>query len=352
MTRKTLLEIICSICLATILVMLGLGRLAFLLPALDWFSHFPATALIGSLILTACLLTIRSWRFCWLGLATILFSAMLMVAPYTGSSSIPADITGSNLVVATGNVLVSNGRLDEIVESLPDADVLGLIETSTSWGRILPSLKERWPSQWSDLRDNPFGLAVLTRTPVRSSEWIMLTPGAFPALRIEIEVDGIAVTIITVHAMSPQSPHMLGMRDAQFRTLSELIRAIPGNLILMGDLNASPWSSRLLNLMHETGLRSSRASMGLSGVRSGTWPAWLPSLMRLPIDHCLVRGNIIPLATRTFSMPGADHLGIEVELAVYQENEDTRPAKPTRWESMSPWAMFWRSVRDDRPMSD
>jgi hypothetical protein len=51
-------------------------------------------------------------------------------------------------------------------------------------------------------------------------------------------------------------------------------------------------------------------------------------------------------------MPGADHLGIEVELAVHQESEDTRSPKSSRWESMSPWAMFWRSVGDDRSMSD
>ena len=202
MPRKSPLEIICLICLLTILVMLGLGRLAFLLPPLDWLSHFPATAFIGSLMITICLLLIRAWRTCSLAIVSVVFSAMLLIAPYLGSDSTDRTWSGSTLVVATGNVLVSNTRLDEVVDGLPDADVLGLIETSTSWSQILPSLEERWPSHWIDLRDNPFGICVLTRTPVRSSEWIMLAPGGYPALRTDIEVDGIEVTILTVHTLS------------------------------------------------------------------------------------------------------------------------------------------------------
>lgn len=347
MTPKSLLEILCSICLVAILVMLGLGRLAFIIPPLDWFSHFPATALIGSAILTGLLVVTRCWRACWLGIVTIIFSGLLLTAPYLGSSRLPAAMAESNLVVATGNVLASNNRLDEAAESLPDADVIALIETTSPWKDRLPALKKRWPSQWSDLRDNPFGISVLTRSPVLSSEWIMLAPGGYPAFRLDIDVDGIPVTILAVHAMSPQSLYMLNMRDAQFKMLSELIQDISGNLILLGDLNASLWSSTLLELMHSTGLRSSRSILGLKGVQSGTWPVQAPTIMRLPIDHCLIRGNIHPVAMETFIIPGADHLGIQVELAVYDAIEDSE-AHRNRWKEPSPpWAMFWRSGNRD-----
>ncbi|MBG83772.1 MAG: hypothetical protein CMJ40_04400 [Phycisphaerae bacterium] len=347
MAPKSLLEIICSICLVAIVVMLGLGRLAFILPPLDWFSHFPATALIGSVILTAILAVTRCWRACWLGFATMVFSALLLTAPYLGSSRHPAGLKAANLVIAAGNVLVSNIHLDEVVDSLPDADVIALIETSSAWKGILPSLEERWPRHWSDLRDNPFGISVLTRAPVQSSEWIMLTPGGYPAFKLEIDVDGMPVTVLAVHAMSPQSLHMLETRDAQLAMLTDLIREIPGNLILIGDLNASLWSSSLLKLMHETGLRSTRANMGFKGVNSGTWPTQAPAIMRLPIDHCLVRGNIEPVAMNTFMIPGADHLGIQVELAVH-DAADQPPARRSRWKEPSPpWAMFWRYPERD-----
>ncbi len=353
MTPKSLVQLICSAALGGILVMLCLGRLAFILPPLDWFSHFPGTALVGSLVLTGLLACIRFWKGVWLGIATILLSVILLAGPYLGSDSTLDGTMESNLVVATANVLASNTRLDEVTAILPDADVISLIETTSPWSRVLPAMKDRWPFQWSDLRDNPFGISVLTRSDVRSSEWIMLTPGGFPAFKLQINVDDIPVTILSVHAMSPQSLHMLSMRDAQFRMLSELIQEIPGNLILMGDLNASLWSSSLLKLMQETGLRNSRWAMGLSGIESGTWPVQAPAIMRLPIDHCLVRGNIRALATRTFMIPGADHLGLEVELAVRGETVPESNPKRSRWnESMTPWAMFWRSVdggRDSTP---
>ncbi len=343
MTPKSILEIICSICLVAIIVMLGLGRLAFILPPLDWFSHFPATALIGSLILTGVLVVTRSWKICWLGIVTIIFSALLLTAPYLGFNRISDEMMSSNLVVATGNVLASNNNLNDVANSLPDADVIALIETTSAWENLLPTLKKRWPRQWSDLRDNPFGISVLTRSPVLSSEWIMLAPGGYPAFRLDIDVEGIPVTILAVHAMSPQSLHMLKMRDTQFSMLADLIQEIPGKLILMGDLNASLWSSTLLKLMHTTGLRSSRSIMGLKSVQSGTWPAQAPAIMRLPIDHCLVRGNIHPVALKTFTIPGADHLGIQVELAVHDGHKHSEVHR-SRWKEPSPpWAMFWRS---------
>ena len=248
---------------------------------------------------------------------------------------------------------MSNTRLDEVVESLPDVDVLSLIETSTSWSDIFPSLEKRWPSQWIDLRDNPFGICLLTRAPVRSSEWIMLTPGGYPALRTDLVIDGVEVTILTVHTMSPQSLQMLATRDAQFRMLSDLIRAIPGNLILMGDLNASSRrSSSLLDLMAEIGLRRNVIHGMWSGVTSGTWPASLPSMIRLPIDHCLVRGDITPISTRTFPIPGADHLGLEVELLVHDGSPEDLAQPNGRHRSMSPWGWFWRATSEHRQGGD
>lgn len=328
--------------LGIILVLLGLGRLAFVIPPLDWLSHFPATALIGSTVLTICLAFLGAWMRCWLGLAAITLSLVLLIGPYMGDRSATRNMS-PNLVVAMANVLVSNDRLEEILEQLPDSDVLALIETSTSWKDRLDSITSRWPFQWSDLRDNPFGLTVLTREQVDSSSWIKMIPGGYPAFRCDIRIDDNPVTIIVVHAMSPQSMSMLRTRDEQFNMLSGMIQKIPGNVILIGDLNASPWSASLLNLMHETGLRNSRSNMGLAGIRSGTWPTQAPALMRLPIDHCLVRGNITPLRTTTFEVPGADHLGLRVELRIEDEPPSSTDTIGDERSRIHPWAMFWRT---------
>ena len=93
MPRKSPLEIICLVCLLAILVMLGLGRLAFLLPSLDWLSHFPATALVGSLMLTTCLLVIRE-NLLASRRQVVVFSGLLLIAPYLGSNPSVQKVPG------------------------------------------------------------------------------------------------------------------------------------------------------------------------------------------------------------------------------------------------------------------
>ena len=60
-----------------------------------------------------------------------------------------------------------------------------------------------------------------------------------------------------------------------------------GALIVVGDLNTSPWSPHFRDLLTATGLRNAAAGHGWIP----TWPTWFwPAL--IPIDHVLVRGPL------------------------------------------------------------
>ena len=178
-----------------------LGQLDFLIPQLDWFSHFPATYLLAALCLMALLGSLRCWPGASVAAILALICLFLLAYPYRGLTTAQDE----NLTVACANVLYRNDRRAEIVKALPDADIIALLETGPAWAETLETLKDRWPFQWSELRTNPFGMTVLSRHPVRSGRWISLTPGEMPAMYLELEVNGHAVSLLAIHAMSPQS---------------------------------------------------------------------------------------------------------------------------------------------------
>ncbi|MCH2133626.1 MAG: endonuclease/exonuclease/phosphatase family protein [Phycisphaerales bacterium] len=316
MTSRDLIERICWLGLIAILAAVVLGRLSFLVPFLDWLAHFPAVYFLAAAVFTLALAAIGRWSSACFGLVVALACIVLFLGPFIPRRGRHAPVPEPNLTVAVANVSIANPYRDEIVSTLPDIDLLALLETGTAWTDTLDSLKSRWPWQWRELRDTPFGLSVLSRHPVTSAQWFKLTPGDAPALHVKLRVDGIDVDVLVIHTMSPQSPGMLLTRDAQFRTLAEIINELSTNVVVIGDLNATAWSSSMQHMMDMTGLRQSRTVEGIRGALLGTWPSQAPSVLRIAIDHCLIRGNIEPVSNRTIPLKWSDHHGLVVDLAV------------------------------------
>jgi endonuclease/exonuclease/phosphatase (EEP) superfamily protein YafD len=94
------------------------------------------------------------------------------------------------------------------------------------------------------------------------------------------------------------------------------------HLIVVGDLNTSPWSAEFMTLTKKTGLRDSQLGYGLQP----SWPMLLPyfgvntqpnlltQLLQVPIDHVLVSEQIQVFSRHTGPFIGSDHLPVTVEL--------------------------------------
>jgi endonuclease/exonuclease/phosphatase (EEP) superfamily protein YafD len=82
--------------------------------------------------------------------------------------------------------------------------------------------------------------------------------------------------------------------------------------VLIGDLNASPWSREYSSLLRQAEMRDARR---------GQWPhatwhsaGWAP--VRLPIDHALTRGRVEVLDFQLGPDIGSDHRPLVVDLKV------------------------------------
>jgi endonuclease/exonuclease/phosphatase (EEP) superfamily protein YafD len=100
-------------------------------------------------------------------------------------------------------------------------------------------------------------------------------------------------------------------RDRQLRAIGEHLRGLPGTKLLVGDLNATPWSAPFRALLRGTGMRDARRGRGVHP----TWPAG-DALLRIPIDHVLVSPDVRVDAVRVGAPIGSDHLPLTVDLRV------------------------------------
>jgi endonuclease/exonuclease/phosphatase (EEP) superfamily protein YafD len=282
------------------------------LPGIAILGNFAAYALIVA-VLAAGVAAWRRWRAALLvGLAAVLANAALVVPAL---SSGPAIAEGSPaLKLMLFNIRWNNTNFDGIDALIAqhDPDVVVLNEVYKNNRPGLRMLDARFPYRLECWTAWPCDTLILSRRPLRNSAMeIAHGETRLGVAQTQVEVGGCEVTLFGVHLNRPWPYHALSSDAAQFRqarALADLARDWPGPKIVVGDLNAAAWTPLVRELAAAV---KGRALGGLSG----TWPWFLPSFAKLPIDHVIVSGEIA--GTRTVLAPtGSDHSPVLAELAV------------------------------------
>lgn len=298
-----------------IAVMIGAPALAGFLARwghlFELASHFRAQYAIGLLIGTALLIAARRFR---IALVTALLLAVhgSLLWPFYRPAG-PVRSVARDLRIVTLNIHSVNRQeaavLGFVRETAPDVAVF--LEVSEHWGRVLSALEEDWPYSLTESRHGNFGIAIFSRLPLGNPRIESLSEGC-PTILATVERNGRSVTICGAHPYPPMSPGTAESRDRQLRKLAELVAAEPGDRIVVGDFNSTSWSPAFADLAARTGLIDSRLGLGVQP----TWPTFLPGLLRIPIDHCLVSPGIAVIDRRTGPDVGSDHLPVIVDVTV------------------------------------
>ena len=240
----------------------------------------------------------RRWSLLFLALPLPFITASAQ-APESAAS-------GDVLTVASANVSLSNGDADRLVEWISErrVDVVAILEVSPEYADQLSGLS-LFPFQKVVPSRGPFGIALLSRHPMNDVKVVYDADG-IAHIEAEIEWQDEALNIIALHPMPPLDPHYRAVRDEKLQALAE--EAVNGGhpAIILGDLNATPWSSAFAGL-DDAGIR--RAT-GLSP----TWPAVLRGLLGIPIDHVLVTRHWGVVKSEVGPDLGSDHLAVLASL--------------------------------------
>ncbi|HET6630838.1 MAG TPA: endonuclease/exonuclease/phosphatase family protein [Woeseiaceae bacterium] len=308
-------------------VLAGAALAAFLVTAasflaraswlLELLTHFRFQLALGSMVLLLCALARRRLLTAALAaLAAAANAAPLMPFLLAGPAS--AEAAGHPLRLMAANVHYRNfdyaALLEEVRRQHPD--VLGLMEVDQEWLDGLSALESEF--RWTVLRplEGPYGLALYSKLPFQrlpGSPYI--EDGFQTAVAVELATGEAPITLVLAHVRAPASPAKAELRNTQFVALGKMLAADDNAAkILMGDLNTTPWSPYYRQLASATDMRNAALGRGYLP----TWPAGF-SLLKIPIDHCLVSDALRVSNFRTGADVGSDHLPIVVDLSISGE---------------------------------
>ena len=279
--------------------------------------HFQLQYFITSIVILLWLVTLRRHRAAILAGAALIVSGSALApwwfaSPNDGARAEAEPTKAFRILHA--NVLSSNEQtaplLDLIAREQPD--LLALHEINARWIDALAGLADDYPYREGEQREDDFGILILSRTPLREAAVPYFGSSRVPSVTFQIHVHDITVHFVATHTMPPMSVAALSARDEQLTRMADFTRTQSGPLIIVGDLNTTMWSPSHRSLCDDLSLTNTRRGFGILP----SWPARLPSLMRIPIDHCLISDGITVLDCRLGPNIGSDHLPLIIDLAV------------------------------------
>lgn len=265
------------------------------------------------LTVATCLLVALGTRRLACGVAVTAVLNFVVIAPLWLASPAP-PAKGDRLAVHFHNV---HGGGDErfatVAEALSssDADLVFLSEMSARWIELFRDADLPYRLVHPLRRQDHRRVMALSRIPVDAAEPVPLVHGGRSGgIAVDVTVEGRSLRLLAVHVQSPRSAETAAIRDAELSTVGDWVKTQGVPVAVIGDLNATGWSSAFRQLRRDTGLRDSQHGFGLQP----TWMVGTGPLM-VPIDHVLHDSAVTVVKRSTGAHLGSAHRSLQVVLA-------------------------------------
>jgi endonuclease/exonuclease/phosphatase (EEP) superfamily protein YafD len=296
--------------LATLATLLGfLGSQAWALDVLSAFrvQYFLVLLVVG--LLYGAFFS-RSLSVLFLVMAAV---NLTVIAPLYIGNQAPADGSGA-LGIVSFNVQSRSSNREQVSRWIENAepDLVFLLESNEDWQAhvaTLPGYEVR-----SEIpADRSYGITMLSREdfPV---EMLRIGEVRDSVLRVVASIGTQDVVVYAVHARAPSSSSSAAARDDVLAGVARLAAAETLPVIVVGDLNATPWSHAFRSLSSEADLRDSLDGFGYQA----SWPGHLPIFLQIPIDHLLLSPELTTINRLLGPDFGSDHKALYVSVGVAQ----------------------------------
>jgi endonuclease/exonuclease/phosphatase (EEP) superfamily protein YafD len=304
------LSLLCASLLATTADVFWLGDLAV---------HFPVQYAGLALLAFVVFAVARSPGWAALALLLAAFNAMNaapVLAARPPASAPTARLPGDpvRLRVASINVLYTNGQFQRVADFIHHErpDVVVLVEMNSVWRRALQGVEHEFPYRYQTLGSRRRGVNLWSRLPMKDVGVLPIEARREPAVQATLLTHGRSLRLFGVHANWPVAPGSSARRNRQLELLAQRARAVTGlPLLVVGDLNVTPFSPHFQRLLADGGIRSAADGFGWQP----TWPSFIPPA-GIQIDHALVNPGVTVQAFRRGPMDGSDHRPIVIDLVL------------------------------------
>lgn len=224
-----------------------------------------------------------------------------------------AAATGSSMRILLANVHTTNRDFAAVRALLEREvpDVVVLQETDRTWLDALAGVRARWPHRVEEARADNFGIAVWSRHPLADARIVRFSRAGEPSVVARVQRGDETFVLVATHPIPPAGGMRTALRDEALAALAAFTSAQAEPVLVVGDLNCTPWSPRYRTLLRDGRLRDSGEGHGWQP----TWPSRL-SVFGIPLDHCLY-GAGLRIRDRVVGPDiGSDHRPLIVDVAV------------------------------------
>jgi endonuclease/exonuclease/phosphatase (EEP) superfamily protein YafD len=200
-------------------------------------------------------------------------------------------------------------------------DVIVVQEIDDDWAYALQALGATHPFSHVMPREEGSGIALYSRFPLERLPLALPEDNVRPGILVRLACAPGKVSLLSIHPRAPIRRGHFELRNEVLATATTCAQALPDPKICIGDLNTSPWSAFYHDFARQTKLIDVRKGFGLLP----SWPTFMGfNWLMIPIDHCLVSGDIRVVKVQTGERIGSDHLPLLVELEI-NEPVQARP---------------------------
>lgn len=280
----------------------------------ELFVHFRWQVAAGSLALLAVGAVLRDARTVAAAVAALLLQGVAAwnARPVTAvAGTPPAVCAGKTFTVIAANAWFRNRDPQRLLDWLAThpADVVLVQEVTSDWERALAATERDYPHRKFMVREDTYGIALLSRWPLHRIESIDLADDGLPSLLATVDVRGQSVQIVGLHTHWPLLDSLQDSRDLVLQRAAGLARAAGVPTVLLGDLNLTPYAPAFRKLLLQSGLRDAYAGRAWRPTwQAGFWP------LALPLDHVLVSPGACVRQAEIGEAVGSDHRPVRVTL--------------------------------------
>lgn len=285
---------------------------------------FLSILLMPALLLLPLTLLLRRWiAGALLVPAAVGFFAYYGVFLLPRSEPAPADV--AHVRILTFNLQFPQTKLEslgEIITSV-DADFVALQELSPEAAAYFEQeFGQEYPYQALHPKaDNHAGQGLLSRHPIRADEYWRFDEleATLGHQRVELDVDGVGLTIFNVHPVPPYAPERGFNAQPHTREVRRLLRRaadVTGPVMLVGDFNMSDQFEDYDNVTEtyrDAYREVGEIGLGFSYPNGRRLP--LPAVIRL--DYIFYNEQIVGIEARTVNQSGSsDHRPVTFEFYI------------------------------------
>ncbi len=260
---------------------------------------------------------------------TIILLSLGATMPWQGNALVRSS-RSYTLVVFNAQVRrdIGAGSFEEWLLN-QDPDLICIIEPPMGMASGVEWIHERYPHQLGPRRGLKWALLLLSKfpmTPLPLAEYSPETRLSFVARRsVRVDApDGARFLFTAMHPPSPRSAELWREAIAEVQRDGDILRrsrehhSLP--IIVAGDFNTTPTGRVCLTLMRTSNLRTAARSYF-----RGTWPAWAPPAVSLPIDGALISPDVQIHSVTVGPTFRSDHRPVVIKFSVEMRSSIAEP---------------------------